>query len=394
MRVLVTGGGTGGHVAPALAVVDELRRRHGDALQLRYVGSDAGLEARLAGEAGIEFVGIATGKLRRSSRGVLGLLTAANLRDLLRVPLGVVQAIRAVRGFRPDAVLATGGYVAVPTVVAAGLLRRPVVVHEQTVTFGLANRISGRFAGVIALSFDGSAGMVPPRLRRRVVVTGNPVRAEILAGDRQRAYQTFSVAPEDRSLPVLLVTGGAQGSRIVNTAVRDALDALLDEAVVVHQCGAADAEALAAHRDALPPLPQRRWILRPFLGAAAMGDAYALADLVVCRSGAGTVTEVCALGRPAVFVPLVPTSHDEQTRNAQRVVEAGGAVVVAQADCRAETLLAAVEPILRDPDRRAAMAEGARSLARPDAVGALADLVEGLARGRVEGRVGGRVSRA
>jgi UDP-N-acetylglucosamine--N-acetylmuramyl-(pentapeptide) pyrophosphoryl-undecaprenol N-acetylglucosamine transferase len=364
-------------VAPALAVIAELRRRHGDALALLYVGSDAGLESRLAGEAGVEFRGIATGKLRRSSRGVRGMLTPANVRDALRVPRGVLQAFGVVRRFRPDAVLATGGYVAVPPVIAAGLLRRCVVVHEQTVTFGLANRISGRFASVIALSFDGSEELVPPRMRRKVVVTGNPVRQEILQGSRQRAYGLFDVHADDRSLPVLLVTGGAQGSRIVNTAVRDALDALLDEAVVVHSCGASDAEALQSHWATLPPTAQRRWILRHFLPAAEMGDAYALADVVVARAGAGTVTEICALGRPAVFVPLVPTSHDEQTRNAQRVVDAGGAVIVGQAECSAATLLAAVEPILRDGERRREMSAGSRSLARPDALMALTDLVDG-----------------
>lgn len=376
LRVLVTGGGTGGHVTPALAVIAELRRRHGDALTLLYVGSDAGLESRLAGEAGVEFAAIATGKLRRSSRGVRGLVTAANVRDALRVPRGVLQAFGVVRRFRPDAVLATGGYVAVPPVIAAGLLRKRVVVHEQTVTFGLANRISGYFASVIALSFDGSADMVPTRMRRKVVVTGNPVRAEVLEGDRQRAYEVFGVHVEDRALPVLLVLGGAQGSRMVNTAMRDALDALLDEAVVVHQCGASDAQALHSHWASLPPVAQRRWIVRPFLTSNEMGDGYALADVVVARAGAGTVTEICALGKATVFVPLVPTSHNEQTRNAQRVVDAGGAVIVAQADCSAATLLAAVEPILRDADRRAVMAEGARSLARPDAVALLADLVD------------------
>ncbi len=365
MRVLVTGGGTGGHVTPALAVIEEMRRRHGDALTLRYVGSDAGLEARLAGEAGVEFVGIATGKLRRSSRGALGLLSLANVRDALRVPLGVVQALRAVRSFRPDVVLATGGYVAVPTVVAAGLLRRRVVIHEQTVTFGLANRISGRFASVIALSFDGATDQVPAGLRRKVVVTGNPVRAEVLGGDRQRAYETLGVDGEDRSLPVLLVLGGAQGSRILNTAVRDALDALLDEAVVVHQCGSNDGEVLAGHRTTLPPLPQRRWIVRPFLSAAEMGDAYALADVVLCRAGAGTVTEICATGKPAVFVPLVPASHDEQTRNASGWPTPVAPSSSRRPECRGETVLAAVEPILRDPSRRASMSEGSRSLAGP-----------------------------
>ena len=151
-RILVTGGGTGGHVQPALAVIAELRKRRPD-LELRYVGSAAGIEARLVAQAGVPFEAVTVGKLRRSSNGPLGLLTLANLKDALRVPVGVVQSARAVRRFRPDAVLGTGGYVSVPTVIAAGLLRVPVLTHEQTVTSGLANSIGGRFARRIAVSF-------------------------------------------------------------------------------------------------------------------------------------------------------------------------------------------------------------------------------------------------
>jgi UDP-N-acetylglucosamine--N-acetylmuramyl-(pentapeptide) pyrophosphoryl-undecaprenol N-acetylglucosamine transferase len=384
LRILVTGGGTGGHVAPALAIIEELRRRHGAAVTIGYVGSASGLEARAVPQAdpSVQFVGVSSGKLRRSSKGIRGLLTVANVRDALRVPVGVLQSLRAVRSFQPDVVVATGGYVAVPPVIAAGLLRRPVVVHEQTVTFGLANRISGRFATKIALSFDGSLDMVPPKQRGKTVVTGNPVRKEVLSGDSQRAYDTFGVAVEDRDHPTVFVTGGAQGSRKVNYAIRDALSELTMVAVVIHQCGSADLAELMKHRDGLAPMGRQRWIVREFLSASDVGDAYALADVVVARSGAGTVTEICALGKPTVFIPLEPTSHDEQTRNAQRVVDAGGAVIVKQADCSAATVLGAIRPILSDSPRRVAMSTGAQSLARPGAVLALADLIESVAKQR------------
>ncbi|MFY7954229.1 MAG: UDP-N-acetylglucosamine--N-acetylmuramyl-(pentapeptide) pyrophosphoryl-undecaprenol N-acetylglucosamine transferase, partial [Armatimonadaceae bacterium] len=316
MRILITGGGTGGHVAPALAVAETLRRRDPQ-VDLLYVGSASGLEARLATEAGIPFRGVAVGKLRRSSRGPLGLVTRANLADALRVPVGIAQAFRAVGGFRPDVVFSTGGYVCVPTVVAAWLRGVPVLTHEQTVTIGLANRIAGRFARRIALTFGGSANDLPARLRARSFVTGNPVRKAVFGGDRARASRRFGFSPDDDNLPCLWVTGGAQGSRLINRAVAGAIEALVENARVLHQCGPGELAEMAAARANASEEVRRRWAVVPFLDSDAIGDAWAVCDLLLGRAGAGTVTEVCAVGRAAVFVPLEPTGGDEQNRNAR-----------------------------------------------------------------------------
>lgn len=373
----MTGGGTGGHVGPALAVLQTLQRRS-PALVVRYLGSEAGIEARLAREAGIEFVGVATGKLRRSSRGPLGLLSAANLRDLFRVPLGVLQSLSAVRAFRPDVVLATGGYVSVPPVLAAWLLRVPILTHEQTVTVGLANRIAGRFATRIALTFEGARDELPAALRKKAFVTGNPVREAVFDGDRARAARRFGFVPEDDALPCLYVTGGAQGARVINQAVAGAIEALTAGARVLHQCGAAAEKELEAVREGMPPAVARRWQVMAFVPSEAIGDAWALCDLLLARAGAGTVTEACAMGKPAVFVPLVPASGDEQTRNAQRSAEAGGAVILRQADCDPDRVREAVLPLLSDPARRAAMGAAVRKLATPRAADDLAEALLAL----------------
>lgn len=390
LRILVTGGGTGGHVGPALAVIQTLRERAarpgaGFNPVFRYVGSAAGVEAKLAREAGVEFVGVASGKLRRSSRGPLGLLTRENLADLFRIPVGVNESVREVRRFRPDVVLATGGYVSVPPVIAAGLSRVPILTHEQTVTVGLANRINGRFATRIALTFEGAMDELAPPLRRKAFVTGNPVRAAIFAGDRARAARRFGFAPEDDGMPCVYVTGGAQGARVLNRAVEGALSDLLAVARIVHQCGQQpqgteqDYDRLNKAADALPPALRARYHLTRFVETEAIGDAYALADLIVARSGAGTVTEACALGKPAVFVPLVPASGDEQTRNARRSVDAGAAVILPQSECDGPRLLAEIRPLLADSTRREAMGEAARTLARPRAADDLADALLTLA---------------
>ena len=378
-----TGGGTGGHVGPALAVIAELQRRRPDTA-LEYVGSATGIEARLARETGVEFVGVATGKLRRSSKGVRGLFTIANLRDLTHIPTGVVQAHRAVRRFGPDAVLATGGYVCIPAVVAAWLRRVPVLAHEQTVTIGLANRIAARFARCIAVTFEGSIEDLPARLRRKAFVTGNPVRSAIFDGDRATAVERFGLYPPDAALPCLVVMGGVQGARVVNHAVRDAIPRLVERYRVLHQCGSADAEELLALHATLPETQRRRWIVRPFVDSDEIGDWYATADLLVGRAGAGTVAEACALGLAAVYVPLEPTSGDEQLRNAGRSVQAGAAAIVRQADLSADTLIAAIDHLFEPPGgqpRRRAMADAARTLATPNATADLTDALLALADG-------------
>jgi UDP-N-acetylglucosamine--N-acetylmuramyl-(pentapeptide) pyrophosphoryl-undecaprenol N-acetylglucosamine transferase len=392
IRILVTGGGTGGHVGPALAVIQTLQERAASDPKMpqpvfRYVGSTSGIEAKLAREAGIEFVGVASGKLRRSSRGPLGLLSGANLRDAFQIPVGIGQAMRAVRAFRPDVVLATGGYVSVPPVIAAGLNHIPVLTHEQTVTVGLANKITGRFARRIALTFEGAMRDLPPALRAKAFVTGNPVRAAIFSGNKTQSVSRFfpSALSEDDALPCVYVTGGAQGSRIINRAVLAALAELLPLCRVIHQCGQQpegmeqDVDALTEAVKLLPNELQRRYYLTRFVGTDEIGDTYALSDLLVARSGAGTVTEACALGKPALFIPLVPTGGDEQTRNAQRSVDAGGAVILPQARCDAPHLLEALRPLLADPARLRAMGDAAHTLARPNAASDLADALLELA---------------
>lgn len=373
IKILVTGGGTGGHVSPALAVIQTLQEMAQGAAwtpEFRYVGSRRGVEQGLVEAAGIPFVGVQSGKLRRAS-SLRGLLTSKNIADAFRVPVGIGQAVGEVRRFRPDVVLATGGYVSVPPVVAAGLLRRPVLIHEQTVQIGLANRIAARFANRIALTFEGAASELPPALRRKTFVTGNPVRAAIFGGDAGRAVTGFGFNPADGGLPTVYITGGALGAQSINRAVEAVLPDLLAECRVIHQCGKQDGERMASVWASLTPEQQRRYHVVPFVGAE-IADIFALSDLVVGRSGAGTVTEVAAVGKPALFIPLVPTGGDEQTRNARRSVEAGAAALLPSKDLSGPRLLAEIQALLSDPARLRAMGAAARTLATPNAARDLA----------------------
>lgn len=374
-RLIVTGGGTGGHTYPALTAVRTLQARlaaEGRGLEVLWIGTPQGLEARVAPAEGIAFTTVATGKIRRSANP-LKMLSPANIKDMARVPLGVMQARKAIKGFRPDVVLATGGYVAVPAGLAARLCKRPLVLHEQTVRLGLANRKLAGSAARVAVSSESSLPLLPEAVRPAAVVTGNPVRPEVLAGHADKAVDALGLTGFDRRLPTLYVTGGAQGAQQINDMIGDALPWLLERANVVHQCGPANVEALRGRAAALPPELAGRYYLTGFVGPE-LPDILALADVVVSRSGAGTLAELTALGKPAVFVPLASSAGDEQAHNARHLEDAGAAVALV-GEVTEQRLRDAVGPLLTDPARRESMATAARAHGRPDAADRLVDVV-------------------
>jgi UDP-N-acetylglucosamine--N-acetylmuramyl-(pentapeptide) pyrophosphoryl-undecaprenol N-acetylglucosamine transferase len=295
----------------------------------------------------------------------------------------VAQSFKIVRGFKPHVVLATGGYVAVPPVMAAALLRVPIITHEQTVQIGLANRINARFARRVALSFAQAAAELPPHLRAKSFVAGNPVRPLIFGGSAARAEQWCGFAPGDSILPTVYVTGGSQGARILNRGVEQVLAPLLESARVIHQCGRQpgveqDIDRLQSVASTLEPRLQQRYFATEFV-RDEIADVFALAGLIVGRAGAGTITELCALGKPSILVPLVPTGGDEQTRNARMLEEIGAARILKQSEFSGEKLLGAVQVLAGDRDALASMGNAALTLARPDAAGDMARAVVDLA---------------
>lgn len=367
MRIVITGGGTGGHTSAGLAVAAELQRR---GAECAWIGSQSGIEARRVPEAGLPYYAIPTGKLRRS-------WDRQNFTDiLLRVPAGVVRARRLLRQLRPNALFATGGFVAVPTVVAARGLGIPIVIHEQTSVSGLANQLAARAARKIALTFPQSTAEFP---RDKVVLTGNPLRRELCGGSREAALARLRLDP---TLPVIYVTGGAQGSHAINRTVGAILAPLLETCQVIHQCGdnpkTQDRRWLEEHADALSPSIRARYHLHPYLGAE-LGEVYAVTTLVVGRAGAGTVNECCHLGLPALYIPLPGTRGDEQTANARLVQAAGGAEIFPQLALTPEGLLESVRRLLADPAKLKTMGERARSLAVPDAAERIVALIAEVA---------------
>jgi len=356
---VITGGGTGGHVYPALALADALVARRHPRGTIRFVGARRGLEARVVPEAGYA-IDLLPG------RGLQRRLTAANLRAGWDTLTAFVRASRILREMRPDVVVGVGGYASLPCLVAARLRRVPTLVHEQNAAPGLANRVAVRMGARAAVSLPGTP-------LRDAALTGNPVRDEIAAVQRD----------PDRARPLVTVFGGSLGAGTLNDAAMGLYDRWRDrtDVVVHHVTGPRNHEECAARLAAARrPGDSLHYELVGY--EDHMEQLYARTTLAVCRAGAITVAELAAAAVPAVLVPLPGAPGDHQTRNAEALVDAGAAVVVADAECDATRLDAELRGLLADAGRLERMSTSARALGRPDAAARLAELVEEVASGR------------
>jgi len=363
MRLLVSGGGTGGHVYPILSVLAGFE----SPLTVLYVGRRGGLEEDLVARTTVPFHGLRMGG---GLRGVPPWVAAGNA--VLMLAAGC-EAWRLVRAFRPQAVFVTGGFVCVPVVVAGWACRVPVLVYLPDVEPGLAVRFLARFATRVAVTVEAARDHLPAGAEK-VVVTGYPVRPAFWTTDRATARARLGVEPAE---PLLVVFGGSRGAHSINVAVGQSLADLVRLAVVIHVCGPEDEAGFQARRTALPPEWQERYRPYGYLHEE-MPLVLAAADLVVSRAGAAVLGEYPAAGVPSVLIPY-PYAGAHQIHNANYLAQAGAAVLLENDRLRAGELLPTVKALLDDPDRRAAMARAARRLARPDATGRLASLLTALA---------------
>jgi UDP-N-acetylglucosamine--N-acetylmuramyl-(pentapeptide) pyrophosphoryl-undecaprenol N-acetylglucosamine transferase len=254
--------------------------------------------------------------------------------------------------FKPDVVFSTGGYVSVPIVIASGWKKVPVIIHEQTVNVGLANRIASRFADKVALTFESSSKFFP---KAKTVVTGIPLREEIFTGDADKVFDLFPLEPD---LPVLYITGGSQGSKFVNDTIKEILSELLVHMNIIHQCGGSTIHdsynELITYRKTLPEELQSRYVVRDYI-YDELPHIFKASSLILGRSGAGTVNECIALGKPSIFIPLPGTTRDEQGENARLGQSLGGAEVMYQDDVTPKKLLHKIKEIILDKNRLSEM---------------------------------------
>lgn len=368
LRVILTTGGTGGHIFPALAVAEALKKRLPET-EILFVGGLYGPEAELAARAGLEFHGLAV-------RGMLGrgvkALSAAGA--MVR---GIVQARKLIGRRRPDVVMGFGGYAAFATVFAAFTRGLPTGIHEQNAIPGAANRLLDRVARRICLSLPDLGHAFPSA---KCIMTGNPIRADIAALGKPGVREALLKQKAGRERPRLLIMGGSQGARALNSLGIIMLARLRDAGVdILHQTGPKDLDRVrAAYRSHGYAAEDVEDIVRPFIHD--MAAAYEWADLALCRAGATSLAELAATGTPSVLVPFPYAAHDHQTGNARAMQNAGGALLVPESEIEERNMAELMLSLLADRERLRLMSDGAVTLARPQAAEAVAEEILALAR--------------
>ncbi|HXP46756.1 MAG TPA: undecaprenyldiphospho-muramoylpentapeptide beta-N-acetylglucosaminyltransferase [Terriglobales bacterium] len=352
MRAVLAGGGTGGHVIPALAIAHELRDLY--SAEVMFIGTSRGIENRLVPAAGFELRLVEVGALKKVS-------LAKRVATMTALPTAIFRSRKILGEFRPGVVIGVGGYASGPAMLAAAISRIPTLAFEPNVVPGLANRIMAPIVSSAAVHFEETR-----RYFRRCQVTGVPVR---------RAF--FNLPPKPAgSPPTLLVFGGSQGAHAINEAVMNAVAALSAQVPgiqLVHQTGERD------YNDAQAAYLRSRAHAEVFPFIEDMPGMFARADLIVCRSGASTVAEVTAAGKPAIFIPFPHAADAHQLRNAEALERAGAAVLIAEKDLTSERLVETVRELLGDPARLARMSAASRKLAHPDAARQIALMAGRLA---------------
>lgn len=368
MRVMITGGGTGGHTSPAVAIIEELRRRDPHVI-LQWAGRRGAIEERVSAGQGVPFRGLAVEGWPRT-------WSLRRVWVLLKLAWGMVRAAWLVKRFRPDVVVGVGGYVSLPMAWAAQRMGVPTVLHEQNKRLGMANRILARHATRIFLSYEDTLGKYPKGKAR---VVGNPVRADFL--DPPGIEDARRSMGLDEAAPVVLVAGGSQGAQSLNDAMAGVLRAFAaHEAQFLWMTGATGFEAA---RQAAVETTARVEVF-PFIDD--MARACAAADLLVSRAGASTTAEIAVLGKPSILVPYPHATDNHQEQNARALEEKGAAVVLLDDACTAQALAECIRGLLGDKARLETMGRAAAALAKPDAAPSIVDEITGIVAGATHAR--------
>lgn len=350
-KIILTGGGTAGHVTPNLALVDTLREL---GYEIEYIGSYEGIEKTLTADYGLTYYGIATGKLRRY-------FDVKNFTDPFRVIKGFLQASKLMKKIKPDVVFSKGGFVSVPVVVAAGRRHIPVIIHESDMTPGLANKISFKYATKICCNFPETVNNLP---KDKAVHTGSPIRKELFSGDREKA-KAFCGFKDDK--PVIMVMGGSLGALAVNRAVRNILPRLLNDFNVIHLCGKGKLDESFKNTEGYV---QFEYI------SDELKDLFALTSLIISRAGANAICEIAALGIPNILIPLpADASRGDQILNAQSFEKQGFSVMMDEHKLTDESLYETVMSVYNNRD---SFIQAMKNSNQTDAVKIITDLIDSL----------------
>ncbi|OGZ34911.1 MAG: undecaprenyldiphospho-muramoylpentapeptide beta-N-acetylglucosaminyltransferase [Candidatus Portnoybacteria bacterium RIFCSPLOWO2_01_FULL_43_11] len=365
MRILFTGGGSGGHLSPITAVARQLKEIASEKnidLRLFYLGPSDFVNEFLEKED-IKVKTILAGKLRRY-------FSFKTILDILKIPIGLIQAILFVYAWMPDVIFSKGGYGSVPAVFAGWLFRIPILIHESDAIPGLANRLGGRLVKKIALSFSSSKKYFP---LEKTALIGNPIRLDLSYKNKEEGRKVFEISSDKPSAfssekvmdkPIILIMGSSQGAEAINEMVLKTLSQLLEKYEIIHICGQKNYEK---HKEKIGPTLPKEYHLYPFLREDQLRYGYTLADLIISRAGASSIFEIAAAQKPSILIPLPTAASDHQRENAFEYAKSGGAVILEQTNLTPHLFLTEISRILDNQELAQKMGEGAKSFSTPEA---------------------------
>jgi len=372
VRILVAGGGTGGHIYPALAVIEELEKS--GYKDIIYVGSNAGMEIKIIPQLDLKFHFIHAGKFRRyHSNVIINLINPqtilSNIGDVFKVIRGFFQSRAIIREYQPEIVFIKGGYVGLPVGLAAASMGYPLFIHESDSEMGLSNRILSRFAERIMVSYPENFYTDLPKAK--LIFTGNPVRKDLLKGSKDEGEKIFELKGSD---PVIFIVGGSQGSHFINSLVAESVNDLLKKYQVIHVCGDNDFSWLMYLKSGLTVEAQKRYHLYSFL-TGELKDAYAVSDLVISRAGQNFISEFCALGKPMLLIPLGSSANSHQYRNAQIMMRQGAAYSLEERELNKDLLMSQLELIFEKEGEIEFLSKKSKEFGRTDAAKEMAGVI-------------------
>lgn len=368
MKIVLTGGGTGGHLTPLVAVADKLRSKLGSEADILYVGSGAELERKIMSEKGIPAKFVVSGKMRRY-------FSLLNFVDFFKIPIGFVQSLWLLLRFMPDVIFSKGGYVAVPIVLAAWVYRIPIMIHESDSAPGIANQFLAKFANRIAVAYPSAEEYFP---KEKTALVGNPIRFQITEGDPVMLRRELEFT---QSRKTLLILGGSQGSQVINDAIVRILPQLLQHFQVIHQTGQDNFENVL-HQAAEMGVKAGHggYYATAFMNENKLRDAFALSDLVISRAGATSITEIAANGKAAILIPIAASANDHQHMNAYALAKIGAALVVEEANLGEHILFERINQILDNSELQQSMIEKIKTFYHPAAAEVIANSIIEIAK--------------
>ncbi len=356
-RIALAGGGTGGHIFPLVAVAEELEKQYGD-IDFLYIGTKSQMGEVAEGamtEMNIPTKNVMTGKMRRY-------FSLQYFLDFFRIPVGVLQSLWHLLIFMPDAVFSKGGYASIPIVFAAWIYHIPILTHDSDAVPGWANRVCGKFSQYIAISYAISKKYF---IESKTVITGNPIRTAMMEGVQLRGYERWGFT---ESKPTILIIGGSQGAKAINDAIVRILPELSKIAQVLHVTGKEQhGEVLRLAAEFGFKSGRHRYVAVPFLDRTEMADAYAVADIIVSRSGANSITEIAANHKVAIFVPLARSANNHQYMNAYEISKIGGALVLEESNLGTNILFEKIDQLLHNKELRGQLQEKIYNFYHPNA---------------------------